>query len=200
MATHSTAATTDTTHHSTAHHSTTAMAEQPPQNKTVGIAIFAVATIAAVLYARARPGKATMPVIYPPEGPAKGTGRVFQTVYSPEEFDTLLSSPASSRGTMFATFVRLGETPSNSMASSMWNIIRDTDNTHAATVAVELTGGRNDELLRRYVVTKVPSVVAIKKTLPYDTYVDEKVQNGDTHIDEIDKERLRSWVEQVLSK
>lgn len=177
------------------------MEQQPQrQNKGLGIALFAAATIAAVLYARARPGKATLPIVYPPEGPAKGKGRVFQTVYSPEEFDTLLSTPECNRGTMFATFVRLGEIPSNSMAQGIWNIIRDVDDSNAATVAVELTGGRNDELLTRYVVSKVPSVVAIKKTLPYDFYVDDKVQNGDTNVNDVDTEKLKAWVEQVLSK
>lgn len=86
------------------------------------------------------------------------------------------------------------------MATNMWEIIRNVDTPNTATVCVELTGGRNDELMRRYVVNKIPSVVALKKTLPYDVYVDEKVQNSDTNINEVNTENLKLWVESVLSK
>ena len=171
-----------------------------PTNRLLGIGIFAAAAIGLFLYARNKPLKNSLPIIYPPDTPAKGNGRVFQTIHTPEEFDLLLSSPASSHGTLFATFVRLGETPSNSMATNMWEIIRNVETQNTGTVCIELTGGRNDELMRRYIVNKIPSVVALKKTLPYDIYVDEKVQNSNTDINDVDKEKLREWVESVLSK
>lgn len=168
------------------------------RNKLIGIGIFATAAIGLFFYAKAKPGKATASVIYPPE--KQGTGRVFQTIHNPQEFDLLLSSPDSSRGTLFATFVRLGEKPSNSMATHMWEIVRTCDTPYTSTVCVELAGGRNDELRTRYMVSNVPSVVALKKTLPYDIYVDPNVRNSDTEIDEVDQEKLKNWVESVLSK
>lgn len=169
------------------------------KNRAVGMGVFAAAAVGLFLYARARPGKATVPIIYPPES-ATGTGRVFQTVHTPEEFELLLSSAAASRGTLFATFVRLGERPSNSMATHMWEIVRQVQTPNTCTVCVEVAGGRNDELARRYLVNTVPSVVALKKTLPYDVYQDAAVQNSNTAVDDVDKEKLREWVEHVLSK
>lgn len=172
------------------------------KNKLLGIGIFAAATIGIFLYAKARPGKATMPIVYPIDSKvASSKGRVFQTIYSPEEFDLLLSSPSASRGTLFATFVRLGEEPSNSMATHMWEIVRNIEKPdYTSTVCVEVAGGRNDELVSKYMVNNIPSVVALKKTLPYDTYIDEGVGNSDTKINEVDKEKLHQWVIKVLGK
>lgn len=168
------------------------------RNRLLGIGIFATAAIGLFFYARARPGKATMPIPYPAD--KHGTGRVFQTIQTPQEFDLLLSSPASSHGTLFATFVRLGETPSNSMATHMWEIVRDCDTPNTSTVCVELDGGRNEELRVRYMVNNVPSVVALKKTLPYDVYVDPGVKNSDTEINDVNQQKLKDWVENVLSR
>lgn len=126
---------------------------------------------------------------------------MFQTIYTPEEFELLLSSPASSRGTLFAAFVRLGEGPSNSMATHMWEIVHSIDKPeYTSTVCVELAGGRNDPLVSKYMINTVPSVLALKKTLPYDIYTDKGVGNSDTKIEDVDKEKLREWVEHVLSK
>lgn len=168
------------------------------RNKLLGIGIFATATIGLFFYARARPGKATVPIIYPTD--KHGAGRVFQTIQTPQEFEQLLSSPASSHGTLFATFVRLGETPSNSMATHMWEIVRDCDTPNTSTVCVELAGGKNDELRSKYMVNSVPCVVAMKKTLPYDIYVDSGVGNSDTEINQIDQAKLKLWVESILAK
>ena len=185
------------------------MTSEPPptpaaqKNRLLGIGIFAAATVGLFLYVRARPGKATKPIVFPGEPPtgAAGTGRVFQTIYSLEEFELLLSSPSSSRGTLFATFVRLGEGPSNSMATHMWEIVRSVDKPeYTSTVCVELAGGRNDALVSKYLINTVPSVLALKKTLPYDTYTDKRVGNSNTSIDDVDKEKLRAWVLEVLSK
>lgn len=169
------------------------------KNKFIGIGIFAIATITALVWAKSGPGKATLPIIYPSESHT-ATGRVFQTVQTPQEFDLLLSSPSVSRGTLFATFVRLGEAPSNSMATHMWEIIRNVENPETSTVCVELTGGRNNELMQRYMVNTVPSVVALKKTLPNDTYVDDDVKNSNTNTNIIDRERLRLWIANVLGR
>jgi hypothetical protein len=169
------------------------------RNKLLGVGIFAAATLGFFLYARAKPGKATLPVIYPKES-ATATGRVFQTVHTPKEFDMLLSTPAASRGTLFATFVRLGEEPSNSMATHMWEIVRNVETPNTSTVCVELAGGRNNELVQRYMVNTIPSVVALKKTLPSDTYIDDKVKNSNTDINHIDKEKLRQWISNILTR
>ncbi|KAG0688464.1 hypothetical protein C6P40_000924 [Pichia californica] len=180
------------------------MTTEPVQNrnKLLGVGIFAVATIAVVLYARAKPGKATMAQVYPIEtSTTTSKGRVFQTINTPEEFDLLLSTPSASRGTLFATFVRLGESPSNSMATHMWEIVRNIDKPeYTSTVCVELAGGRNDQLVNKYMVNTVPSVVALKKTLPFDTYVDPDIRNSNTEINDVDKEKLRKWVIEVLQK
>lgn len=175
--------------------------EKPPtqRNKLLGLGIFAAATVGLYLYTKARPGKANLPYVYPTEQ-ALATGRVFQTVYTPQEFELLLSSPAALNGTMFVSFVRLGEGPSNSMATNLWDIVSRVETPNTSTVAVELMGGRMEEIANRYVVNKVPSVVALKKTLPYDTYVDPAVRNSNTEVNEIDREKLQEWVENVLTR
>lgn len=176
--------------------------EQPIQSnkKLLGIGIFTVATITAFIWARSKPGKATLPIIYPPETHSSSGGRIFQTIQTPQEFDLLLSSPAVSRGTLFATFVRLGESPSNSMANHMWDIIKNVENPETSTVCVELAGGRNNELMQRYMINTVPSVIALKKTLPSDTYVDDNVKNSNTNVDIVNRERLRLWIANVLGR
>lgn len=182
-------------------------AQTPPpkmttKNRLLGIGIFAAATVGFFLYTRARPGKATLPIVYPPpQSLSKSHGRIFQTVDSPEQFDIILNTPNALNGTLFATFVRLGEAPSNSMATHMWEIVdRIEDPEYTSTVCVELSGGRNDELASKYMITSVPSVLALKKTIPYDIYVDEAVGNSNTKVNEVDRENLCDWVEHVLER
>lgn len=87
------------------------------------------------------------------------------------------------------------------MATHMWEIVRSVDKPeYTSTVCVELAGGRNDALVSKYLINTVPSVLALKKTLPYDTYTDKGVGNSNTSIDDVDKEKLRAWVLEVLSK
>lgn len=182
-------------------------AEQQPRNKYIGIAVFTAASLGLYWFAKTKPIKPTLPIVYPPQY-ANPTGRVFQTVYTPQEFEFVLNSPESSKGTLFATFVRLGEPASNSMATNIWDIIShvkpaqptSSNDNAVSTVCVELLGGRNDEIASKYIVNKVPSVVAFKKTLPSDSYYDVKVQNSDTDVDEIDKDKLQDWIHKVLGR
>lgn len=130
--------------------------------------------------------------VYPPKGPS--INRIFNTVYTPAELKPLLSTPAGLSGNLYLGFVRLGAEDSNKLATSLWKVMQETplgqkEGEEVGAVCVELDGGRNDEVMREYMVGEVPMVVRIHRGIL-----------TDDRTTALDEEKLKQWVIETLKK
>ncbi|KAI0462070.1 hypothetical protein LJB42_004675 [Komagataella kurtzmanii] len=129
-------------------------------------------------------------LFYPPASTKSGN-RIFLPVRDPSELHPyLIQKPP-----LLLNFVYRGETASNKLTGVLQRIVSLETEKSVNMVDIEADETANHQLLSTYMVTKIPTVVALKKQLPVSQYCDlELIDNKDK---EVDWEELKKWVEEV---
>ncbi|KAH3684799.1 hypothetical protein WICPIJ_004228 [Wickerhamomyces pijperi] len=132
------------------------------------------------------------PVLYPPQDVTKQGNRFFLPVRNESELSDLLLI----KRPLLMNFTVRGDPYCNKVTGALQRIITfemEETKKKINVVDVEVDDPGTKELLLRFGVKNIPTVVCARKTLPVDWYVDEKLLKDPKA--EVDWEKLKAFIE-----
>lgn len=128
------------------------------------------------------------PILHPPSSTKQGN-----RIFLPIRFEDELSDLLLIKRPLLLNFTVRGDSYCNKVTGALQRIIAYETDKRINMVDIEVDEPGTKDLLPRFGVKDIPCVVAVRKTLPADWYVDEKLKADPTG--EIDWLKLKAFIE-----
>ncbi|KAH3670301.1 hypothetical protein WICMUC_004870 [Wickerhamomyces mucosus] len=127
-------------------------------------------------------------IIYPPSSTKQGN-RIFLPIRFEDELDTILLI----KRPLLLNFTVRGDPYCNKVTGALQRIVAYETDKKVNMVDIEVDEPGTKDILPRFGVKNIPTIVAVRKTLPVDNYVDQNLLNDPES--EIDWEKLKKFIE-----
>lgn len=127
-------------------------------------------------------------ILEPPKTTKQGN-----RIYLPVRFENELDDLLLIKRPLLLNFTIRGDPYCNKITGALQRIVAYETDKKINMVDIECDEQGTKDLLPRFGVNNIPTVVAVRKTLPVDKYVDENLLNDPEN--EIDWIKLKNWIE-----